>query len=104
MVYDSQKGRYLPFGWGTCGDDRDDRLQAPGRVQEMAPVVDSIEDAMEYFGGDLEELLNGHKGWDLSEGLWQKSGWREFKRLRKKLEKLRELRDLVCLPCTLPRC
>lgn len=63
-------------------------------------MVDSIEDAMEHFGGDLEQLLDGKKGWDLSEGLWQKSGWREFRKLRKKLEKLRELRDLVCSPGT----
>jgi hypothetical protein len=57
-------------------------------------VVESIEDAMEHFG-DLEQLLDGSKGWDLREGLWRKTGWREFRNLRKKLEKLRELRDLV---------
>lgn len=61
----------------------------------MNPVVESIEDAMQHFGGDLEELLDGKNGWDLSEGLWQKSGWREFRKLRKKLANLRELRDLV---------
>ena len=62
--------------------------------EELAPVVESMEAAMEHFG-DLDELLQGRKGWDLSQGVWQKSGWREFQSLRKKLEKLRELRDLV---------
>lgn len=65
-------------------------------VQEMAPIVESIEAAMEHFGGDLEKLLEGEEGWDLSQGLWQKTGWQEFSKLRKKLEKLRELRELVC--------
>lgn len=62
--------------------------------EELAPVVESIEAAMEHFG-DLDELLEGRKGWDLSQGVWQKRGWREFQSLRKKLENLRELRDLV---------
>lgn len=68
--------------------------------EEMEPIVESVEAAMEHFG-DLDELLDGPKGWDLSHGMWQESGWREFQDLRKKLEDLRELRDLVRSPCSL---
>ncbi len=35
------------------------------------------------------------KGFDLSQGLWQNSGWKEVEDLRRKLEQLTELRDLV---------
>jgi molecular chaperone GrpE (heat shock protein) len=63
--------------------------------EEMAPVVDNIEAAMQHFG-DLDDLLEGPQGWDLSRGVWRESGWREFQNLRKRLENLRELRDLVC--------
>lgn len=62
--------------------------------EQMAPIVDSLEAAMGHLG-DLDDLLDGPTGWDLSSSLWQKRGWREFKDLRKKLENLRELRDLV---------
>ncbi len=34
-------------------------------------------------------------GYDLSHALWKSDGWREMKELRKKLENLKELRDLV---------
>ena len=63
--------------------------------KQMLPVIDSLDAANGHLG-DLEELLDsGQSGWDLSSGLWQNSGWREFKNLRKKLQDLRELRDLV---------
>lgn len=64
--------------------------------EKMSPIVDSLEAAAGHLG-DLDELLDGQKGWDLSASVWQKSGWKEFKDLRKKLENLRELRDLVRL-------
>ena len=69
--------------------------------EEMAPVMDNVEAAMKHFG-DLDALLNGPQGWDLSAGVWQQSGWREFQDLRRRLENLRELRDLVRGP--LRRC
>lgn len=64
---------------------------------EMGPVVENIEAAMEHFG-DIDGLLEGPQGFDLSSGVWQESGWREFQRLRRQLEHLRELRDLVRAP------
>jgi hypothetical protein len=40
-------------------------------------------------------LMEGPVGYDLSHALWKSDGWREMKELRKKLENLKELRDLV---------
>lgn len=34
-------------------------------------------------------------GFDLSHALWKNDGWREMRDLRKKLENLKELRDLI---------
>jgi hypothetical protein len=41
------------------------------------------------------ELLEGQEGFSLSAGTWRKDGWRELDDLRKKLEQLKELRELV---------
>jgi hypothetical protein len=41
------------------------------------------------------ELLEGEEGFALSQGVWQRDGWRELDDLRKKLEGLKELRELV---------
>lgn len=41
------------------------------------------------------ELLEGEEGFALSQGVWQRDGWRELDDLRKKLENLKELRELV---------
>jgi hypothetical protein len=41
------------------------------------------------------ELLEGEEGFALSQGTWQRDGWRELDDLRKKLESLKELRELV---------
>jgi hypothetical protein len=41
------------------------------------------------------ELLEGEEGFALSQGTWQRDGWRELDDLRKKLEGLKELRELV---------
>lgn len=41
------------------------------------------------------ELLEGEEGFALSQGTWQRDGWRELDDLRKKLERLQELRELV---------
>jgi hypothetical protein len=35
------------------------------------------------------------QGFDLSQGIWRDSGWQEVEDLRKKLESLKELRELV---------
>lgn len=34
-------------------------------------------------------------GYDMSHAVWHNEGWREMKELRKKLENLKELRDLI---------
>ena len=41
------------------------------------------------------ELMEGPVGYDLSHAMWKADGWKEMKELRKKLENLKELRDLV---------
>ena len=35
------------------------------------------------------------QGFDLSQGIWRDSGWQEVEDLRRKLESLKELRELV---------
>ena len=35
------------------------------------------------------------QGFDLSQGIWRDSGWQEVEELRRKLESLKELRELV---------
>lgn len=45
--------------------------------------------------GPRAELLEGEEGFALSQGTWQRDGWRELDDLRKKLEGLKELRELV---------
>ncbi len=43
----------------------------------------------------LPGMLEGQEGFDLTKGTWQRNGWRELDDLRKKLENLKELRELV---------
>ena len=40
-------------------------------------------------------LMEGPQGFDQASGLWDKRGWEQVADLRKKLEKLTELRNLV---------
>lgn len=44
---------------------------------------------------DIDGLLEGPEGFDSSSSVWHQTGWREVAALRKKLEDLRELRELV---------
>ncbi len=39
--------------------------------------------------------MEGPQGFDQSSGLWEARGWRQVDALRRKLEKLKELRELV---------
>ena len=41
------------------------------------------------------ELMEGPVGYDMSHAVWHNAGWQEMRDLRKKLENLKELRDLV---------
>jgi len=96
------------------GDDGDDaardaaREAARERNKELArelmedfksdwePAVDKLDKAAKAFEGlDLDDLAEGPDGFDITKGLWQQTGWKELDSLRKKLEELRELRDLV---------
>lgn len=63
---------------------------------QWEPAVDKLDKAAKAFEGlDLEDLAEGPEGFDVTKGLWQQTGWQELDSLRKKLEELRELRDLV---------
>jgi hypothetical protein len=44
---------------------------------------------------DIDGLLEGPEGFDSSSSVWHATGWREVAALRRKLEDLRELRELV---------
>ena len=96
------------------GDDGDDAARDAAReaarernkelVRELMedfksdwePAVDKLDKAAKAFEGlDLDDLAEGPDGFDITKGLWQQTGWKELDSLRKKLEELRELRDLV---------
>ena len=62
--------------------------------KEWEPLMDNVEKASKAFD-DIEGLMDGPEGFALSSSLWKKTGWTEVDDLRKKLENLRELRDLV---------
>eukprot|EP01023_Acetabularia_acetabulum_P040007 TRINITY_DN3866_c0_g1_i14.p1 TRINITY_DN3866_c0_g1~~TRINITY_DN3866_c0_g1_i14.p1 ORF type:complete len:677 (+),score=122.77 TRINITY_DN3866_c0_g1_i14:232-2262(+) len=55
--------------------------------------VNALNNASKAFEG-LEALLGG-AAFDLNGGLWKRKGWGQLDELRKKLENLKELRDLV---------
>ncbi len=64
--------------------------------EQWEPAVDKLDKAAKAFEGlDLDDLAEGPEGFDVTRGLWQQTGWKELDSLRKKLEELRELRDLV---------
>ncbi|CAL8461911.1 g1442 [Coccomyxa elongata] len=62
--------------------------------EEWKPAMENLQEADAAFD-NLEDLMEGPVGYDLSHALWKSDGWREMKELRKKLENLKELRDLV---------
>lgn len=62
---------------------------------EWRPVADSLGDAEAAFD-DLSGLIDGPRGFDTAHALWRDdAGWREVAALSAKLERLKELRDLV---------
>ncbi|KAK9819714.1 hypothetical protein WJX72_001579 [[Myrmecia] bisecta] len=62
--------------------------------EQWKPALDGVEAAQQTFD-NLEDLMNGPDGFDLSHSVWKKTGWQEVDELRKKLQNLREIRDLV---------
>ena len=62
--------------------------------EEWSPAMEALEAATAAFD-DVDGLLDGPEGFDASSALWHDSGWREVVALSKRLEALRELRDLV---------
>lgn len=58
------------------------------------PAVEAMEVAETAFDS-IDGLLDGSESFDSSNSVWHASGWKELDALRKKLEVLRELRDLV---------
>jgi hypothetical protein len=52
------------------------------------------ETAEKAFSG-LDALMDGPSGFDTSAGLWTQRGWEEMEALRRKLEELKDLRDLI---------
>jgi hypothetical protein len=65
------------------------------------PVVDKLDAASKAFDGfDLDDLAEGPRGFDLSAGVWQATGWRELDALRRKLEARGSLE--ACLACCIP--
>lgn len=62
--------------------------------EKWSPMMEALETAALTFE-DIDGLLDGPTGFDSSSALWHQTGWREVAALRKKLEDLRELRELV---------
>jgi hypothetical protein len=64
--------------------------------EQWEPISEQLQRAESTFGDlDLEDLTGGDNGYDLSHGVWQKAGWEQLDELRKKLENMKELRDLI---------
>ena len=64
--------------------------------QEWDPLTQHVDAATKAFDGfDLKDLSEGRRGFDSSAGIWHATGWQELDALRAKLQRLRELRDLV---------
>ncbi|GAB4822634.1 hypothetical protein N2152v2_009680 [Parachlorella kessleri] len=62
--------------------------------EQWSPAMENLEAAAHAFD-DVGALLEGPEGFDASKGLWRSSGWRDIDSLRRKLETLKELRELV---------
>lgn len=63
-------------------------------VEQWAPITEKLDMANHMFD-NIENLLEGPEGFDITTSVWRHSGWRELDSLRKKLENLKELRELV---------
>lgn len=62
--------------------------------EDWAPAMEALEAAEEAFD-DVDPLIEGTEGFDAAQSVWHHTGWKQLASLRKKLENLRELRDLV---------
>ncbi|KAI3428338.1 hypothetical protein D9Q98_006718 [Chlorella vulgaris] len=65
-----------------------------GFKQQWAPLMENLDIAEQAFD-DVDGLLEGPTGFDSSSSVWHQSGWKEVAALRRKLEDLKELRELV---------
>lgn len=63
-------------------------------IEQWAPITEKLDMASHMFD-NIESLLEGPEGFDITTSVWRHSGWRELDSLRKKLENLKELRELV---------
>ncbi|EFJ49849.1 hypothetical protein VOLCADRAFT_120690 [Volvox carteri f. nagariensis] len=61
---------------------------------DMSQVMENLETGEMAFD-DLNALLEGDEGFDLTRGVWRRTGWSELSTLREVLEKVPELRELV---------
>lgn len=43
----------------------------------------------------MEDLTDGTEGYSLEKGMWQSHGWQELEELRKRLQNMKDLRDLI---------
>ncbi|DBA84260.1 TPA: hypothetical protein ACH3X2_006318 [Trebouxia sp. C0005] len=62
--------------------------------EQWKATAENLDAASKAFD-NLEDLMDGKSGFDSSTSVWQQTGWGEVDNLRKKLENLKELRDLV---------
>ena len=62
--------------------------------EDWSPALDALDAAEDAFD-DIDPLLDGSEGFDAAQAVWHHTGWKQLASLRKKLENLKELRDLV---------
>lgn len=61
---------------------------------DWAPAMEALDTATQVFD-NVDSLIDGPDGFDNTSSTWHSTGWREVAALKKRLENLRELRDLV---------
>jgi len=89
---DSEEDRSLPISADDLAAARAlmDRFRS-----EWSPAAEALSEADATFGDEIGDLTDGPRGFDQSLAVWKHKGWRNVRELRRKLESLRELRDLV---------
>jgi len=90
---DFDKGEQVDSEMESRKDDIARELMSEFK-DEWGKAMEVLEEAGEALD-DVDGLIDGPEGFDLSLSVWKNRGWKEVEDLRKMLEDLKELRELV---------